>query len=363
MTKKINILKKLDSIIGPFAITFAKTIFRPRIKASEAPSSFLFIRPGGIGDAVLLMPALKELKRAYPKAKIDLLCEKRNHEIFELCTEIDSIFLYDNLAGLTATFRGKYDVVIDSEQWYRLSAVVAYLTRAPMRIGFSTNDRGELFSDPISYKEDEHEIYSFFRLISPLVPNHAFNEETAFISIPDELSRRVDCALRPLAEKRIVALFPGGSVPEKRWPLERFRELAERLTEAGYAIAVVGGKCDFDLGNKITEGLNSAVNLCGSFSLVETAALLKRAALLITGDSGILHIAFGVGTGTLSLFGPGNEIKWAPGGDIHLSLSSDLDCRPCTKFGTIPPCSRNIECMLLIDSTKVFKKAIELLER
>ncbi|MDT8317849.1 MAG: glycosyltransferase family 9 protein, partial [bacterium] len=142
-----------------------------------------------------------------------------------------------------------------------------------------------------------------------------------------------------------------------------FRELAEKLNGAGYAVAAVGGKCDFASGDRMTKGLSHAVNLCGSFSLVETAALLERAALLITGDSGILHLAFGVGTGTLSLFGPGNEIKWAPRGRMHQTISGNIDCRPCTKFGDIPACRRNIECMLLIDPAKVFKKAIELLER
>ena len=363
MNKKIYILKKLDSIVGPLAITFVKALFRPRIKAREAPSSFLFIRPGGIGDAVLLIPAIKELKSAFPKARIDLLCEKRNHEIFELCAEIDSIFLYDSLVGLMAILRRRYDVVLDSEQWYRLSAVIAYLTRSPMRIGFSTNERRKLFSDTVSYKEDEHEICSFLRLISPLVPDPAFKNESAFISIPAKISKRVEDHIKAVSEKRLVAILPGGSVPEKRWPVDRFRTVAERLTDAGYAIAAVGGKSDFHLGNEITNGLHSAVNLCGSLSLLETAALLKRAALLITSDSGMMHIAFGIGTGTLSLFGPGNEIKWAPGGDIHLVLSSDLDCRPCTRFGNIPPCRHNIECMLLLEPTKVFKKAIELLER
>ncbi|MDT8318255.1 MAG: glycosyltransferase family 9 protein, partial [bacterium] len=223
MNKKITVLKKLDAVIGPLAITLVKTLFNPGIKDYGPPSSFLFIRPGGIGDAVLLIPALKELKKAFPKARIDLLCEKRNHEIFELCPEIDSIFLYDSLTGLTSAIGGRYDVVIDSEQWYRLSAVIAYLTRAPIRIGFSTNDRRKLFSAALIYKEDEHEIYNFFRLISPLVPDLTFNEETAFISIPSELSNRIKPHIIKASSKKLVAIFPGGSVPEKRWPPERFR--------------------------------------------------------------------------------------------------------------------------------------------
>lgn len=363
MDKKINVLKKLDSIIGPFAITFARTLFRPRIKSCQVPSSFLFIRPGGIGDAVLLIPAIKEIKKAYPKAKIDILCEKRNHEIFQLCSEIDSVFLYDSARDLTKVLRGRYDIVIDSEQWYRLSAIVAYLTRAPVRIGFATNDRKKLFSKPTRYKEDDYEIYSFFRLLSSLAPDPAFKEERPFIPIPIELSNRIEPHIEKAAGKTLVAIFPGGSVPEKRWPTKRFRELAEKLTHTGYAIAAVGGKADHQLGDEITSGISSAINLCGSLSLPETAALLNRAALLITGDSGIMHIAFGVGTATLSLFGPGNESKWAPRGKIHQALNSNIDCRPCTKFGNIPRCRRNIECMLLIDPTEVLKKAIKLLER
>lgn len=363
MNKKINILKKLDSIFGPFASILLKALFRPRTKASESPSSFLFIRPGGIGDAVLLMPVITEIKKAYPKARIDLLCEKRNHEIFELCKEIDSLFLYDSYKGLIAALKGSYDIVIDSEQWYRLSAIVAYLTRAPIRIGFATNIRKKLFTNPTCYKEDEYEIYNFLRLIDNLVPEPTFKEDRAFISIPDKISKRIEGHLKVAAKKKLVAIFPGGSAPEKRWPAKRFRELTERLTDAGYIIAAIGSKADRTIGDAVTSGLSNSINLCGYLSLPETAALLDRAALLITGDSGIMHIAFAVGTGTLSLFGPGNENKWAPRGDIHHSLSGKIDCRPCTKFGNIPPCRSNIECMLLIDPTKVLNKAIEILER
>ena len=363
MNKKINILKKFDSIVGPFAITLVKALFRPRKKTFENPSSFLFIRPGGIGDAVLLMPAIKELKKAYPNARIDILCEKRNHEIFKLCSEIHSIFLYDNNKGLITALKGKYDVVIDSEQWYRLSAIVAYLTRAPIRIGFATNNRKKLFTETLNYKQDEYEIYSFFSLISSLATDAAFNKERPFISIPSELSKRIKPYLSKISRQTFVAILPGASVPEKRWGTENFHKVAVKLTNAGYTIVAIGGNSDYNIGKEITDGMSDAINLCGSLSLTETAALLSRAALLITGDSGIMHVAFGVGTPTLSLFGPGDENKWAPRGNIHQTLSSNIDCRPCTKFGTIPPCKQKTRCMTDLDPERVFEKAIKLLER
>ena len=152
MKFKIQILKKIDTLIGKPAINLSRVI-RPRKselffgsgQATLKPGKhnklkILVIRPGGIGDAVLLFPALKVLRDEYGNCQIDMLVEKRNQGVFENCEYINNIILYDNkpLKSLLRVFSEKYEIVIDTEQWHRLTSVIAYLTRSPIRVGFNT---------------------------------------------------------------------------------------------------------------------------------------------------------------------------------------------------------------------------------
>lgn len=361
MNTTIPILKKLDNLLGPPLIHVSYLFIKPKRDPARHPSRFLFIRPGGIGDAVLLVPAIKAIKKKYPDAQIDVLAEKRNCGAFSLCPEINNIYLYDRPKELWKVIRNGYDVVIDTEQWHRLSAVVARLAKAPVSIGYSTNERRKLFIHQIPYSHDDYEAESFLHLIEPIVGKVVFGPDRSFLSIPSGLADKVDFYLKPLAGRNIVAIFPGGSIPERRWGAERFHKVAMELAGKGYGIVVVGGKDDLVDGEAISEGIPGTINLCGRLSLPETAAVINEASLLITGDSGIMHIGYGLGVKTLALFGSGIERKWAPRGLNCAAINKDLDCSPCTKFGYTPRCRIDAECMNVITVDEVYRKAIELL--
>jgi len=336
---------------------------RPPAASGKSIQNILIIRPGGIGDAVLLIPAIIALKNAYPHACISVLAEKRNSAIFSLCPEVDAIFNYDKPAEIFAVLRGTYDVVIDTEQWHRLSAVVARCLRATQSIGFATNERKKLFTHAIGYSHDAYEVRSFKELLTPLMGTVSANPDANFLMIPTDAARHATQMLESFSGKRVVALFPGGSIPERRWGSDRFHILAQLLMKRGYAVVVVGGDDDRESGAEITRNLGiNAITLCGKSSLIETAAVLQEAAILISGDSGILHIGYGLGIKTVALFGPGIEIKWAPRGKNHVAINKNLSCSPCTKFGYTPHCKNDAACMKQISAAEVYSAAITLLE-
>lgn len=359
---KITTLKFLDSLIGTPLVHTARLLVPTRKNLSEV-ERILFIRPGGIGDAVLLVPAIKAIKQKYPEAQIDILAEKRNYGVFALCPEIRNVYLYDRPKELWKAVHNVYDVVIDTEQWHRLSAVVSRLTRAPVSIGFDTNERRKLFTHRIPYSHDDYEAESFLHLIEPVAGKSVFETDKPFLSVPPELTNKARASLGLLSGLRTVAIFPGGSIPERQWGAERFHRVAMELAGKGYGVIVVGGKEDVRDGEAISQGIPGAINLCGRLSLPETAAVLKEAELLITGDSGIMHIGYGLGVRTLALFGPGMEKKWAPMGLDCAIINKHLDCSPCTKFGYTPVCKKGVECMNLIAVEEVYEKAIELMKR
>jgi lipopolysaccharide heptosyltransferase II len=352
---RILILKKLDAVIGRMA-----TMVLPGSPKSDAPHcrKFLVIRPGGIGDAVLLIPVLQQLKDAYPEAMIEVLAEQRNAAIFGMCTAVDRVLRYDQ-GGILAVLGSRYDVIIDSEQWHRLTAVVARLTRAQMRIGYGSNERRKLFSHAIDYSHADYELDSFFALLEPLgVARQAV--VTPFLIIPSAERDRVSKLLQDFSDRPFIALFPGSSITERRWGVERFHQLSRRLNGDGYPVVVIGGSDDRSAGDAIAAGLEG-LNLAGQTSLLGSAAIIANSALLVSGDSGVLHLGVGLGTLTVSLFGPGIAAKWAPRGEQHIVVNHKLPCSPCTRFGTTPSCPIGAKCIQDITVDEVFMAAQELL--
>jgi heptosyltransferase-2 len=152
-----------------------------------------------------------------------------------------------------------------------------------------------------------------------------------------------DRAARWLAERglgggaRLAALAPGAAHATKRWPVAHWSALAERLGAAGYRPVVVGGPEDRGLAQQLVAegGGNSVASAAGEFSLQETGALLARARVVVSGDTGVMHMATGVGTPVVALFGPTVvQFGFFPYRAPAAVLERALDCRPCSATGT-----------------------------
>jgi len=358
VVNRISFLKNLDRYIGG-ALVQIVSLFPLESSLDEGLSSVLLIRPGGIGDAVLLAPAIIALKQNFPDAAISVLAERRNAAVFALCPRVNRVLRYDIPSELFETLRGRYDLVIDTEQWHRLSAVVARLCLPRMLIGFGTNVRRRLLGREVSYSHDDYEAISFLRLLEPLGIDAGLLEPP-FLTVPEAAEASVERLLAPLEGRPFAAVFPGASIVERRWGAERFRQVAAEVNRFGYPVVVVGGKDDREQGEVIVSG-GLGLNLAGRTSLAETAAVLGRSRLLVSGDSGVLHLAVGLGVRTVSLFGPGIAEKWAPRGEKHTVLNRNLACSPCTKFGTTPPCPYGARCMKEITVGQVTEALLRLL--
>ena len=355
---KIETVKYIDERLGSFLATHWPC---PEHIAITSVNSILLIRPGGIGDSVLLAPMIHHLKKKYPTTQITILAERRNAGVFSLIPAVDQLYCYDRPAEFWQAVSKKYDVVIDTEQWHRLSAIVARLVRAPLKIGFATNERRRMFTHSRPYSHDDYEISSFYHLIESLTGVSEQAKPTfPFLTIPATAQESAGKLLATLDHKPFVAVFPGASIPERRWGAARFKAVAAELAQKGYGVVVVGGTVD-QADAQIIAG-ESGLNLAGQTSLAETAAVLARSALLVSGDSGVLHIAVGLGVPTVSLFGPGRALKWAPRGNLHTVINKYLPCSPCTTFGTTPPCPYNVRCMQEITVDEVVTHCLNLLE-
>jgi heptosyltransferase-2 len=146
----------------------------------------------------------------------------------------------------------------------------------------------------------------------------------------ERVARRL--AERGLDQKPFAALAPGAAHATKRWPLRHWRDLTERLRQLGYGLVALGGAADRELAGALG---STVANAAGEFTLQETGACLARAAVLISGDTGVMHMATGVGTRVVALFGPTVEpFGFFPYGGRAVVLERDLSCRPCSTMGT-----------------------------
>jgi heptosyltransferase-2 len=144
-------------------------------------------------------------------------------------------------------------------------------------------------------------------------------------------------AERGLTGARLAALAPGAAHATKRWPVAHWSALAERLGAAGYRPVVVGGPDDRGLAQQLVAegGGNAVASAAGEFSLQETGALLAQARVVVSGDTGVMHMATGVGTPVVALFGPTvAQFGFFPYRAPAAVLERALDCRPCSATGT-----------------------------
>lgn len=356
---RIDILKRIDAKVGSAAVSLLA--FGKTSRISSKVRKILVVRPGGIGDAILLAPAIAALAVKFPDAGITVLAEKRNSAAFALMPQISGLFLYDTFKGFVSLLSCDFDLVIDTEQWHRLSSVLATLVCRGRLIGFATNDREKLLSDPVEYSQDDYEAESFLKLLAPLGGNVSFDHDAPFLAVPEggfrELQERSFEQAKPY-----VTLFPGASISERKWGGERFRQLVKKLEGAGYSAVIVGGRGEAGLASEISAG-TGAVSLAGLLSLSGTAAVISRSNLLVSGDSGILHLGVGLGVATVSLFGSGIAKKWSPRGSRHIVLNRNLPCSPCTVFGNTPPCPDKTKCLADISVDDVFAAAMGALGR
>ena len=312
----------------------------------------LVIRPGGLGDAAVLLPLLAAWRAELPAdVRLDILCEPRNAAVFGLFPLPNTrILLYTAhpLSLRRRLRRAGYAAVLDTEQSHWFSAIFAAWTKAPVRIGFDTvPGRSRLYTHVVPYESRGPEREQFRRLLDCAQPREgtATQDGTGKMrtprpaaTVPDPVPP-VPGLVRPAqSDHGTVVLHIGGSNPSKHWPAKRYAALCDALqSRRGLRAVLVGSAADRGMAARIVSLCRSAApeNRTGGLSLAETAALCSQAALFIGPDSGIAHLADLAGTPSVVLFGSGDEAKWGPCHGVALRAQPPVGCAPCARFGTL----------------------------
>jgi heptosyltransferase-2 len=339
----------------------------------------LVVGPNWVGDAVMSTPVLTNLRLGWPKAKIDLLVPAYVAPLFEDYPPVDRVLIDRSRASwrsfLTqalAQRQARYDMVLLLPNSFR-AALWAWLIRGRHRVGYATDGRGWLLTHPLPAahiqahrrrhlrspkpltQEAPHQIDAYLRLVTALqIPV----VERLPVLVP---SRRAEMEAERLwtdhhlaGDERVVGICPGGAFgPAKRWGPERFIALADRLiAEAGVRVVLFGSRDEVPLIERICAGIaRHVVSLAGQDTLASFVALAARCAVLVTHDSGALHIANAVGTPVVALFGPTDPRRTAPIGSGVCIVHRQLACSPCFRTDCPYP---DHPCMRLIAVEDVY---------
>ncbi|RMG62033.1 MAG: lipopolysaccharide heptosyltransferase II [Calditrichaeota bacterium] len=337
----------------------------------------LVVQTAFVGDVILSLPLVQEAARiAPPGAEIDLLTLPRWQNLLETHPSISTLWLYDKHGqerGVGAFWRlcrglrrRRYQLALVPHRSLR-SALLVWLAGIPRRIGFDRSPGRFLFTEAVPYRQHWHEARRNLSLLEPLGYRHRalVRPQIAFTAADEQavagwLSRKGVGKERPL-----VVLAPGSVWATKRWPGERFADLARKLAQSGFAVALVGGKEDRALCDAIVRRAGGfAFNGAGRLTLRQSACLIARARLLVGNDSAPVHLAWAVGTPVVALFGPTvPEFGFfPPGPEDKIVQRSELACRPCNRHGPARCPLKNHRCMKDIPLEQVWPVVADCLQ-
>ncbi len=321
-----------------------------------------------IGDVVLTTPVIRAVRKRFPGAYIAYLGEREAVSLLEQNPFLDEILPFDfdrptileQPRVMAALRRRKFDVFIDLFSNPR-SAILARSSGAAMRIGKDVPGRGRLYTHRIGEPEGRINAIEFhYRYLEPLgVPPDGLATE---IFLGEEEKREArnylkwqDCD----PDQPIIAMHPGATWPAKRWPWERFAELADLCRAKLRAqIILTQGPNDADVVGMIAARATGSLMALPLMRLRQLAAILSCCSAYVANDNGTMHIAAAVGTPTIGIFGPGEEDIWFPYASAatkHVALRKPVVCHPCHLNVCNRPGDESMECMKLLAVDDVFR--------
>jgi len=355
----------------------------------------LLVKPSALGDVVHTIPLLPKLRLRFPRAQIDWFITPENAELVRHHPALSGVVLFDRkkLAGTGRSWRAttelirllgrlrrtRYDLVIDVHGQMR-SALVTLATGAPVRIGFdrpvrrsqTQSEHHELRNVPqrgwAGAREGSWMAYSH-RIPIPTLDIHAIDRmlwltpilgldgapADSRIYLSAETEMNTDRLLEQHLLQQFGALVPGTIWETKHWDPERFAEVGLWLKQRGFSVVLLGTRRDQTRCQTIAKMCPGAIDFSGQTNPAQLAAILKRAAICVTNDSGSMHLAVALERPVVSVFGPTNPVQIGPYGRPEAVVRVAVPCSPCN-FRQLSQCPHSHACMRQVSATMMIER-------
>jgi heptosyltransferase-2 len=315
---------------------------------SEKQKKILVLRYRFIGDTILTVPFLRNLRRAEPDAYIAWMVAPGSSEVVQGIPYVDELIYWDPVTihadsrGTHRTFGAKLAFIRELhgrrfDKAYVLkrslsSAIIAFLSGASERVGFDTEGRGILLTRRVPYRHDQHEVQNFLDVLRAdgIPVEDDFLE--GWISPEEEKFAKEYLAERGISkDEPLLAIHPFAANRARGWHEDNFIELANRFQNThGARVVIFGGNGDREPAEYLRGKIfPEPVMAVGSTTIRQTMAILARCRLLVCNDSGIMHLGAAIGVPLVAIFGPQSPVKFGPWGESCRVVYSAFPCSPC----------------------------------
>lgn len=333
-------LHVIDRFVG-IAMLWMISLFKWRRRPIPATINRIgFITNAAIGDTIIFSALIRDIREHHPEIRITVFATNSNYAIAKMIQGIDEVVLLDILNPLRAIKKIReytFDVCVDLGQWTRLTAILGTLSRSACTIGFKTKGqyRHYGFDVRVIHSFQRHELYNFKSLIFPLGINL---QNLPFIDIAYISEKHV----WPVRNQIVLHTKPGGSQARlKEWPEASWVQLINYLTERQYTIFLTGvpsQKRELEFIKKQCADQDSVIIFTDT--LINTAVLLKSSFLVISVDTGIMHLASALQCNLIALHGPTSFHRWGALNDNARPIQSSYECTPCLNLGFERTCEK-----------------------
>ncbi len=376
----VRLMRALDRFAGIplcWLLGIWRLIFqRRRYAVADANvKQILVIKFFGMGSIILLTPALREIHKRFPNAAITFISFNAQKELLKRLPFIDSIiaistatlddFIRGTIVALRECKNKKFDVVFDFEFFSKFSTLLSALTSAPQRFAFALPTQWRKFhvTHPMPLNKLHHVAEAFLsQVTSDTLKKTSIALSSPEILESDEISLEYTIKTHfgiDIKNKTLICINvnAGNTFLERRWDADKFAELLSIAYDETALYFFTGSNDEFDYVESIVTSINknSVLNVAGKLTFGELLALLRRATLLLTNDSGPLHIASALGTRTISLFGPETPEFYGPIGGRNRVIYKNISCSPCMNIYDAKTfvCPYNARCMKEISVEEV----------
>jgi len=340
-------------------------------------SKVLIVQTSFLGDTVLTLPLISEIKRRFPAANLTLLCTPLGKELLAGQPNLDE-FIVDDKRGADKGWSGLwrkaralraegFTLAICPHKSFR-SALLLFLARIPRRIGFRQSKGWFLFHSLASRGEFKHDVERNLSILSPFGIEPKDCHRAIELSVHEDETKaasRLFAELGVNTEKMIIGVNPGSVWPTKRWAPESFAALIQLLTGIFECqVVLFGGPEDLEVAREIeAQSSGFVVNLAGKLSLRMLPAALAHCTVFITNDSGPMHIAVALGVPVVAIFcATTPSLGFYPYTSKAVVVEKKLSCRPCSSHGGRRCPLRTEDCIRLIEAGQVCRAAQQLLQ-
>lgn len=358
-----QLFRLLDRYLGILVIGILRP-FKRKKSFGEKVHSVGILKTAAIGDTVLISAIAADLRKKYPAASIIFFAGGSNFEFAKTIKEFDEVILLpvnNPLKAARLIRQYQFDAFLDFGPWPRLDAILAFFSKSAFTAGFKTagQHRHYLYDQTATHSNTQHEMENFRNLAGII----GLKSD----SLP-HLAADAGESQGIVNEKRHFVVFhpwPGGVKSYlKEWPLQNWAELARRMMRFGYHVFITGAPADLEKSRQIVNlvegGAASITSLAGKSSLSDTIALLSRADLMVSVNTGIMHIGAALDVPLIGLHGPTSPRRWGPLGKKSVVISARIPGCGYLNLGfEYPPDPP--DCMGAITVEEVYERAKSIL--